>query len=56
MWLFCGKRKLRPAVGPTPSYQNLMLPETAANEPSATSKAITRERIGFLLWGTDGYE
>jgi hypothetical protein len=57
MSLFCGKRKLRPAVGPSLAlYQNLMTPEAAATEPSVSSKLMMRERMKFLHWGTDGYE
>ncbi len=53
MWTAWGKRKLRPAVGPTSRYQNLTFPVTAASDASESSKVATRERT-FPPRGTNG--
>jgi putative nucleotidyltransferase with HDIG domain len=40
----CGKRKLRPAVGPSGRYQSFTFPETAASDTSVSSNVAMRDR------------
>jgi putative nucleotidyltransferase with HDIG domain len=40
-----GKRKLRPAVGPSNRYQSFTLPATAASDASASNAVAIRERM-----------